>query len=78
MTSDSLTGRHSLTLIAQRLYEAMERIDPSGGKPWEELSDGQRQFYELAVEEALENAGKLSGVLDSDDDVVARSADRRK
>lgn len=45
--------RPALPIIAQRLYEAMERLDPGDGRTWEQLTEREREFYELSVEDAL-------------------------
>jgi hypothetical protein len=39
--------------LAECLYLRMERMDPSGRGLWEDLPDGDREFYRAGVREIL-------------------------
>jgi len=47
------TGRR-FTNEAKTLYEAMERLDPGDGRLWEDLSQREREFYELSLESVFD------------------------
>lgn len=52
--------RPALSKLAQNLYEAMERLDPSDGRTWLELNDREREFYELSLLPVLESGDDLA------------------
>jgi hypothetical protein len=47
-----LTREEATELLARRLYERMEMIDPSESKftSWQEIEDRQREFYRCRIE----------------------------
>lgn len=56
--------------LARRLYEAMERLDPSDdARAWEELSAQERQFYRLALGDALDDISNLTALHKTDKNV---------
>lgn len=47
--------REAIIELAQLLRETIERLDPSDDdREWQELSEGERRFYELCVSTILE------------------------
>ncbi len=53
----------SVWLLAERLFDAMEGLDPSDGSTWGELSRRRRDFYRLSVEGLLEDENLLTRAL---------------
>jgi hypothetical protein len=48
--------------LAQRLYETMQRLDPPSDPSapllaWDDITDRERQFYVLCVEDLLDEIG---------------------
>jgi hypothetical protein len=48
-------GASALSELGRLLYAKMERLDPSDGGTWEDLTYHERRFYELCVEEIVSN-----------------------
>jgi len=47
------TKEDSIAFLAERLYWNMERLDPSDNTPWTALSDDDKRFYRLLVEDLV-------------------------
>ncbi len=57
----------AINLLAQRLYETMERLDPSDEREWAALSSRERRFYELCVSAILEERELVALAATNDD-----------
>lgn len=52
--------------LARILYEAMERLDPSGpedASPWDRLPDRDREFYRHCIRALIANKGLVLAAL---------------
>lgn len=54
ISHDDATSRASIERLAIRLHDRMEHLDPTlNGSKWGDLSDHEREFYRLCIEDLL-------------------------
>jgi hypothetical protein len=56
----------ALWRLARRLYDEMERLDPTGCEGWGGLSDSERHIWYFAIHSVLEEYGDVLRVLHVD------------
>lgn len=70
----------ALWRLAERLYEVMDRLDPSG-ITWEQLDQATRELFYFSIKSVLLEHGDVLRVLRvnvADDDMIARGLHLRE
>ena len=67
----------AVVLLAERLYESMERLDPGDGRSWDELSPREREFYRVLMTLVLEERELVAQAI-ADNDNVGRGSEESK
>jgi hypothetical protein len=64
-----------LEKLARRLHWHMDRLNPSDGREWEDLTDSEREFYLICVDGLFEDREAILEALTlTDDNVVSGRA----